>query len=133
MFEIKDNGRGIPRDKIELIFDEKHTDESADNWDGTGLGLPICLTICKNMDGFIKYASFPNKFTIFRLFVPYKIGLEEKVKIIKYHTILDEFKIKNSTDSTDNKEKVSDTCYLGLSHVCNKVLVAEDNPNIMKK
>jgi len=70
MFEIKDNGKGIPKDKLAKIFNEKETDESAENWDGTGLGLPICLSICKNMDAFIKYSSSPNVFTNFRLYVP---------------------------------------------------------------
>lgn len=70
MFEIKDNGKGIPQDKLRKIFDEKETDESAENWDGTGLGLPICLNICKNMNSFIRYMSVPGKFTVFRLFVP---------------------------------------------------------------
>jgi len=59
MFEIRDDGKGIPKEKLSLIFNEQETDESAENWDGTGLGLPICLTICKNMDAFIKYASQP--------------------------------------------------------------------------
>jgi len=54
MFEVKDNGKGIPIEKIYSIFDEQETDESADNWDGTGLGLPICLTICRSMNAFIK-------------------------------------------------------------------------------
>jgi len=57
MFEVKDNGKGIPKDKIGRIFQEQETDESAENWDGTGLGLPICLTICNNMNAFIRYAS----------------------------------------------------------------------------
>jgi len=72
MFEIKDNGRGIPLDKLRVIFDEKETDDTNENWDGTGLGLPICLNICRNMNAFIRYMSVPDKFTIFRLFVPYK-------------------------------------------------------------
>lgn len=54
MFEVKDNGKGIPANKIHKIFDEKESDESDNNWDGTGLGLPICLTICKRMGAFIR-------------------------------------------------------------------------------
>lgn len=67
MFEVKDNGKGISKDKLRKIFDEKETDERGDNWDGTGLGLPICLTICKNMNSSIKYMSVVGKFTVFRL------------------------------------------------------------------
>jgi len=54
MFEIKDNGKGIPSNLLDNIFDEQITDEREENWDGTGLGLPICLTVCKNMHAFIK-------------------------------------------------------------------------------
>lgn len=54
MFEITDNGKGIPANKIKKIFDEKETDECDGNWDGTGLGLPICKTICISMQAFIR-------------------------------------------------------------------------------
>jgi len=67
MFEIKDNGKGIPKNKMDKIFNEQETEDNNENWDGTGLGLPICLTLCKNMNAFIKYASTINVFTIFRL------------------------------------------------------------------
>jgi len=70
MFEIKDNGKGIPKNKMDQIFNEQETDENAENWDGTGLGLPICLTLCRNMNAFIKYASVPNEVTLFRLCIP---------------------------------------------------------------
>mmetsp|Transcript_14244 Transcript_14244/g.11741 ORF Transcript_14244/g.11741 Transcript_14244/m.11741 type:complete len:92 (+) Transcript_14244:501-776(+) len=70
MFEIQDNGIGIPQNKLDNIFNEQETDQTGENWDGTGLGLPICLTLCKNMDGFIKYSSERNQITVFRLYIP---------------------------------------------------------------
>jgi len=54
MFDVKDNGKGIPQSKMGKIFNEKESDESAENWDGTGLGLAISLNLCKNMNAFIK-------------------------------------------------------------------------------
>jgi len=48
-----DNGKGIAQEKMKLIFDEQHTDESNDNWDGTGLGLPIVKYICEKTKSFI--------------------------------------------------------------------------------
>lgn len=54
VIEVSDNGIGIPHNKIKLIFDEKESDQSAANWDGTGLGLPICKYIITKLKGFIK-------------------------------------------------------------------------------
>lgn len=118
MFEIKDNGRGIPKDKLRSIFDEQETDESADNWDGTGLGLPICLTICKSMDAFIRYMSLPDNFTIFRLYVPY---VHLQTKVVKY---LSAVSVSNTSEGRESED---------FGHNCNQILLAEDNPNILKK
>lgn len=57
VIEVKDNGTGIKSDKLKKIFDEKETDENAENWDGTGLGLPICKYIIEKLGGFIQYYS----------------------------------------------------------------------------
>jgi len=114
-FEINDNGRGISKDKIGKIFDEQETDQSGENMDGTGLGLPICLAICKNMDGFIKYASVQNKSTIFRLYVPYEDYLRKQT-----------LKVHSTNTPLTSEESV-------IIHKCNQILLAEDNPNIIKK
>jgi K+-sensing histidine kinase KdpD len=52
--EVYDNGKGIAADKQELIFDEKVSDQSDNNWDGTGLGLPICAQLCSKIDACIR-------------------------------------------------------------------------------
>jgi len=70
VIEVKDNGIGIPVHKLSSIFLEKESDQSGDNWDGTGLGLPICLYICHQMRSFIRYTSVAQC-TIFRFYVPY--------------------------------------------------------------
>mmetsp|Transcript_5395 Transcript_5395/g.4774 ORF Transcript_5395/g.4774 Transcript_5395/m.4774 type:complete len:184 (+) Transcript_5395:574-1125(+) len=117
MFEITDNGKGIPQDKLAIIFNDLESDQKEDNWDGTGLGLPICLTICKNMNAFICYASIPYQLTIFRLFIPYKEAKNRK-RIEKIHSMSS--LIKSSEESK-------------FLHQCNKVLLADDNPHILKK
>ena len=65
--QIKDSGCGIPCDKILSIFDEMNTDQENRNWDGIGLGLPICLKLAIQNNCFIKYGSVLNEQTIFRL------------------------------------------------------------------
>ena len=46
IIEINDNGKGIPAEKQKLIFNEQESDQSDNNWDGTGLGLPIYAQLC---------------------------------------------------------------------------------------
>lgn len=71
MITIKDNGSGIPYDKLQLIFGDQHSDQTKMNWDGTGLGLPICATILEKAQGFIRYWSVEGEGTQFCVFVPY--------------------------------------------------------------
>lgn len=81
MLDIKDDGKGIPLSKIKHIFDEQESDESHENWDGTGMGLPICMYICSKIGAFIRYSSVENVYTIFRLFIPY---VKITDKIVRY-------------------------------------------------
>jgi PAS domain S-box-containing protein len=52
-FQIKDQGRGIPRDKLETIFERFQQVDASDsrNQDGTGLGLAICRNIVQQHGG----------------------------------------------------------------------------------
>ena len=43
---VCDTGFEIPTDKINKIFDEKESDQTGSNFDGTGLGLPIYAQLC---------------------------------------------------------------------------------------
>lgn len=47
LFAVKDTGRGIPPDKLEIIFERFQQIDSSDsrNHEGTGLGLAICRSI----------------------------------------------------------------------------------------
>jgi len=51
---IVDNGKGIPPDILHNIFEEMVSDQVDSNWDGTGLGLPICLKLSTAAFSFIK-------------------------------------------------------------------------------
>lgn len=66
---IKDNGRGVPEDKIPHIFEEFYrADESRNKKEGSGLGLYIVKCLMEKMkgsvsavnnDGFAVYLRFP--------------------------------------------------------------------------
>ncbi len=52
-FEVKDQGRGIPADKLEMIFDRFQQVDLSDSRQkgGTGLGLSICRSIVEQHEG----------------------------------------------------------------------------------
>mmetsp|Transcript_14106 Transcript_14106/g.11656 ORF Transcript_14106/g.11656 Transcript_14106/m.11656 type:complete len:257 (+) Transcript_14106:414-1184(+) len=69
--EIEDNGQGIPAEILNRIFDEMVSDENGNNWDGTGLGLPICLKLASSANCFIKYGSILGQKTLFQFYFPF--------------------------------------------------------------
>lgn len=69
ILSIKDNGFGIPADKLEMIFDRFYrVDESRNNTiPGTGLGLSLVSEIAKIHDAKIEVDSIPNIGTEFKI------------------------------------------------------------------
>ncbi|MGG6297126.1 PAS domain S-box protein [Leptolyngbya sp. AN02str] len=53
LFSVRDQGRGIPSDKLETIFERFQQVDASDsrNHDGTGLGLAICRNIVQQHGG----------------------------------------------------------------------------------
>ncbi len=81
---IKDNGIGIPKDKLELIFEAfRQADGSTTRkYGGTGLGLAISKNMMELLGGTIEVASVPNEGSTFSIILPIddtvKISLNEK-------------------------------------------------------
>jgi len=67
---IRDEGIGIPADKISKIFDPFFT--TKDVGKGTGLGLSICQSIVEKLNGRITVESQPNKGSVFTVQLPKK-------------------------------------------------------------
>ncbi len=63
---VKDNGPGIPKDKIEEIFNPFFSTKSQ----GTGLGLYILTTELNKINGSISVTSNINEGTEFKVFLP---------------------------------------------------------------
>ncbi len=78
MFKVKDQGRGIPHDKIESIFDRFHQVDASDSRKkgGTGLGLAICRSIVQQHGGQIWVESTLGEGSTFYLTLPV-LTLEE--------------------------------------------------------
>ncbi|MBE9228452.1 PAS domain S-box protein [Phormidium sp. LEGE 05292] len=71
-FSIKDQGRGIPADKLETIFERFHQIDASDSREkgGTGLGLAICRSIVQQHGGKIWVESVLGEGSTFYLTLP---------------------------------------------------------------
>jgi signal transduction histidine kinase len=72
LIRVKDEGRGIPADKLEAVFERFQQVEAADAQQkgGTGLGLAICRTIVQQHGGHIWVESEPGQGCTFCLTLP---------------------------------------------------------------
>jgi len=71
-FSVKDQGRGIPPDKLEIIFERFQQVDASDsrNHEGTGLGLAICRSIVQQHGGRIWATSTLGKGSTFSFILP---------------------------------------------------------------
>ena len=72
--EVRDNGRGIPEDRLEQIFDRFQQIDASDArlMGGTGLGLAICKSIVQQHGGRIWATSRPGEGSSFYFTLPTK-------------------------------------------------------------
>ncbi len=75
---VMDEGRGIPTDKLESIFDRFQQVDASDSRQkgGTGLGLAICRTIVQQHGGRIWAEHNADRGSTFRIFLPGRNRLE---------------------------------------------------------
>jgi PAS domain S-box-containing protein len=75
LFTVKDRGRGIPEDKLEIIFEQFQQVDVSDSRKkgGTGLGLAICKKIVQQHGGQIWVESSLGKGSTFYFTLPLKI------------------------------------------------------------
>ena len=69
---LKDTGRGIPAEKLDMIFERFQQADSSDsrNHNGTGLGLAICQSIIEQHGGKIWVESQPGQGSTFFFTLP---------------------------------------------------------------
>ncbi len=72
LFAVKDQGRGIPENKMESIFERFHQVDASDSRKkgGTGLGLAICRSIIQQHGGRIWVESIVNQGSTFYFTLP---------------------------------------------------------------
>lgn len=72
LFQVKDQGRGIPDDKLETIFGRFQQVDASDSRKkgGTGLGLAVCRSIIQHHGGRIWAESSPGEGSTFNFTLP---------------------------------------------------------------
>ncbi|TAE94094.1 MAG: PAS domain S-box protein [Oscillatoriales cyanobacterium] len=72
LFQVRDRGRGIPADKLELVFGRFQQVDASDSREkgGTGLGLPICRSIIERHGGKIWAESILGEGSTFFFTLP---------------------------------------------------------------
>ncbi len=107
LFKIEDNGIGIPKDKLQYIFQSFTQGESntTRKYGGTGLGLSIVKQLIELQEGEISVESEVNNGTSFTFYVLLKEGINNMVPHVKRR-----------------KNKINDESIKSLS-----ILLVEDN------
>lgn len=77
--EIRDTGKGIPKEKLKLVFERFYQEDTAYG-KGYGIGLSHTYQLIEAHDGFIEAESEENQGTTFRFFIPHvnTSGTEDK-------------------------------------------------------
>ncbi|MEA2571273.1 MAG: hypothetical protein QOI24_3274 [Acidobacteriota bacterium] len=72
VFHVRDQGRGIPAEKLELVFGRFQQVDASDAREkgGTGLGLAICRSIVEEHGGRIRVESTEGKGSTFTFTIP---------------------------------------------------------------
>lgn len=80
-FTVKDQGRGIPANKLESIFERFHQVDTSDSREkgGTGLGLAICRSIIQQHGGQIWAESVFERGSTFYFTLPAKEDINEGI------------------------------------------------------
>jgi two-component system CheB/CheR fusion protein len=68
VFEVRDNGAGIPEDVRERMFDPFFSSKSS----GRGLGLPMVIGFVRAHDGLLSLVTEAGRGTSFRIYLPRK-------------------------------------------------------------
>ena len=94
-FFVKDSGIGIPKDKLNIIFERFHqSDETMRRkFGGAGLGLSISQGIIKLLKGKMWVESIIGKGSLFSFSLPYKPVTELNIEMPSLHIPIKELKL----------------------------------------
>ena len=81
LFQVRDCGRGIPAEKLGIIFERFQQVDGSDarNGEGTGLGLAICRSIIQQHGGRIWVESVVGKGSTFLCILPRSPSVQDSI------------------------------------------------------
>ncbi|HSH64590.1 MAG TPA: ATP-binding protein, partial [Bacteroidia bacterium] len=84
-FSVRDTGIGIPKEKLNTIFEgfTQATNDTTRKYGGTGLGLTIVKQLVEQQGGQITVMSEEGKGSVFQFQLTFKKGCESKKKLKK--------------------------------------------------
>ena len=118
VIRIQDNGNGIPKHKLKLLFDRFHTVSNKRGGASLGIGLAISKEFAKLMGGDLSVDSEEKVGTTFTLIVPI-IKVQENINISKEF----EERIEAIQETPLDLNTVS-------SNISSDVLIVEDNKQL---
>jgi PAS domain S-box-containing protein len=123
-FAIKDEGRGIPSDKLESIFERFQQVDASDSRQrgGTGLGLAICRSILQQHDGSIWAESTLNQGSTFYFTLPIA-PLVQPARISTLQPEATFLSIKQGSDEDLELQQQGQRAYP-------TVLICDDDPSV---
>ncbi len=80
VIEVCDNGRGIPAEALQRIFEPFFSQKALKDTSGSGLGLAIVHGVVKEHGGFLDVESTVGEGTTFRVFLPRSCDAPESAK-----------------------------------------------------
>lgn len=139
--EVKDTGIGIPKDKMEEVFEAfKQSDGTTSRqYGGTGLGLTISLELAKLLGGYILHESEVNKGSKFILVIPREPIVEKKesnivstIEKIDNHDNSKNISKDNSNETSKDNEISKEVVESNINELSSenekRVLIIEDDP-----
>jgi PAS domain S-box-containing protein len=82
IIKVVDTGIGIPKEKLEYIFNRfgQIDEENTRQFGGTGLGLSICKELIKLMGGTLEVDSILKQGSTFTLYIPFTNATDQELK-----------------------------------------------------
>ncbi len=135
-FEVIDEGIGISKENIDVVFEEFKQVDSSENrkYQGTGLGLAICKRLVALLKGRIEIQSELNVGTEVRFYIPYKTTIEQSIsnEPVENSSLNKEFKIHKKILIADDEDIGIYTIKLMLENRFDLIIARNGNETITK-
>ncbi len=133
---VEDNGRGIPNNDIEHIFDYFYQGSNSDKINGNGIGLRYTQQLVEAMNGKIFAKSTPGVVTVFTVVLPLRQQMQceiETLETISEHKIVSPSLYESSNNDINNKNAtdVNPKKSQQQNNHLSTVLIIDDNDDVI--